>query len=86
MRLIDADSLPRHGNRGGLVNWYDIEKAPTVDAVPMAWITDYEAKIVQNLVEIVQSKDFDDDEFHTQTCMLMAVAELQTAWAERKEE
>ena len=35
MRPIDADSLPRHGNRGGLVNWYDIEKAPTVDAVPV---------------------------------------------------
>ena len=32
MRLIDADALPRYGNRGGLVNWYDIEKAPTVDA------------------------------------------------------
>ena len=35
MRLIDADALPRHGGRGGLVNWYDIEKAPTVDAVPV---------------------------------------------------
>ena len=32
MRLIDADALPRYGNRGGLVNWYDIEKASTVDA------------------------------------------------------
>lgn len=31
MKLIDADSLPRHGKRGGLVNWYDIEKAPTVN-------------------------------------------------------
>lgn len=63
-----------------------IRDAPTVDAVPMTWITDYEAKIVQNLVEIVQSKNFDDDEFHMQTCLLMAVAELQTTWAERKEE
>ena len=35
MRLIDADALPRFGRRGGLVNWYDIEKAPTVDAVPV---------------------------------------------------
>lgn len=33
MRLIDADSLPRHGNRGGLVHWKDIENAPTIDAV-----------------------------------------------------
>lgn len=33
MRLIDADALPRHGNRGGLVHWKDIEDAPTVDAV-----------------------------------------------------
>lgn len=34
-RLIDADTLPRFGRRGGLVNWYDIVKAPTVDAVPV---------------------------------------------------
>ena len=33
MRLIDADKLPRHGQRGGLVHWKDIENAPTVDAV-----------------------------------------------------
>ena len=33
MRLIDADILPRHGSRGGLVWWKDIEDAPTVDAV-----------------------------------------------------
>lgn len=33
MRLIDADILPRHGNRGGLVHWKDIEDAPTVDIV-----------------------------------------------------
>lgn len=39
MRLIDADALPRHGNRGGLVHWKDIEDAPTVDAVKatMPW-------------------------------------------------
>ena len=30
MRLIDADALPRHGNRGGLVHWKDIENAPTI--------------------------------------------------------
>ena len=33
MRLIDADALPRHGQRGGLVHWKDIENAPTIDAV-----------------------------------------------------
>lgn len=35
MRLIDADALPqlRHGGRGGLIHWKDIENAPTVDAV-----------------------------------------------------
>lgn len=33
MRLIDADSLPRYGKRGGLVNWYDIKKAPTVELI-----------------------------------------------------
>ena len=34
MRLIDADALPRHGQRGGLVHWQDIENAPTTDAAP----------------------------------------------------
>lgn len=34
MRMIDADALPRHGRRGGLVFWGDIENAPTVDTVP----------------------------------------------------
>ena len=34
MRQIDADALPRHGQRGGLVHWQDIENAPTVNAVP----------------------------------------------------
>lgn len=34
MRLIDADALPRHGQRGGLVHWQDIENAPTINAVP----------------------------------------------------
>ena len=33
MRLIDADILPRHGNRGGLVRWSDIEEAPTTEIV-----------------------------------------------------
>lgn len=33
MRPIDADALPRHGKRGGLVQWKDIAEAPTIDAV-----------------------------------------------------
>lgn len=32
-RYIDADKLPRHGNRGGVVYWRDIEKQPTADVV-----------------------------------------------------
>lgn len=43
MRLIDADTLPRHGKRGGLVYWRDIENAQTVDAEPVRhgkWIED----------------------------------------------
>ena len=84
MRLIDGDELLKHKTDHDMISTHLIYNAPTVDAVPMAWITDYEAKIVQNLAEIVQSKDFDDDEFHTQTCMLVAVVELQTAWAERR--
>lgn len=33
MRLIDADTLPRHGKRGGIVHWKDIENAPSIDIV-----------------------------------------------------
>jgi len=40
MRLIDADALPRFGKRGGLVNWCDIVKAQTVDAVPVIMCKD----------------------------------------------
>jgi hypothetical protein len=31
MKIIDADTLPRHGRRGGVVYWKDIENAPTID-------------------------------------------------------
>ncbi len=30
---IDADALPRHGQRGGLVHWKDIADAPSIDIV-----------------------------------------------------
>ena len=32
-RYIDADTLPRHGQRGGLVHWKDIAEAQTIDIV-----------------------------------------------------
>ncbi len=32
-RWIDADALPRHGQRGGLVHWKDITDAPSIDIV-----------------------------------------------------
>ena len=32
-RYIDADALPRHGQRGGLVHWKDIAEAPSIDIV-----------------------------------------------------
>lgn len=32
-RWVDADALPRHGQRGGLVHWKDIEDAPSIDLV-----------------------------------------------------
>lgn len=32
-RYIDADKLQRHGNRGGVVYWRDIEAQPTADVV-----------------------------------------------------
>jgi len=31
MRIIDADALPRHGQRGGIVYWKDIEDAPIIE-------------------------------------------------------
>ena len=38
-RYIDADKLQRHGNRGGLVYWRDIEAQPTADVVEVGkWI------------------------------------------------
>ena len=33
MRLIDADALPRFGNRKGLIHSSDVDNAPTIDAV-----------------------------------------------------
>ena len=30
-RYIDADALPRHGQRGGIVHWKDIDDAPSID-------------------------------------------------------
>ena len=30
-RYIDADKIPRHGNRGGVVYWRDIEAQLTAD-------------------------------------------------------
>lgn len=32
-RYVNADALPRHGQRGGLVHWKDIEEAPSIDIV-----------------------------------------------------
>lgn len=32
MRIIDADKLPRHGRRGGIVYWRDIEALPSAQA------------------------------------------------------
>lgn len=40
-RYIDADALPRHGNRGGIVYWRDIDAQPTADVrenVKAEWI------------------------------------------------
>lgn len=48
MKLIDADILPRHGNRGGLVRWQDIEDAPTIDAEPVTRCADCGAGLEYN--------------------------------------
>ena len=38
MRLIDADGLPRFGNRKGLVHSADVDNAPTIEAIPIRWL------------------------------------------------
>lgn len=43
-RYIDADKLQRHGKRGGVVYWKDIEAQPTADVrenVRGEWIFPY---------------------------------------------
>ena len=62
MRLIDADELPRFGNRGGLVHWKDIKNAPTIyieerlnDAYAHGW-SDAEAKY-HDAVDVVRCKE-----------------------------
>ena len=32
-KWIDADALPRHGQRGGIVHWKDIEDAPSIEII-----------------------------------------------------
>ena len=53
MRYIDADNLPRHGNRGGIVYWRDIETQPTADVrenVRGEWIEDKKAEQEHQLI------------------------------------
>ena len=51
MRLIDADALPRHGKRGGLVHWKDIENAPTVDNTALV------TYLINHMTYVVRCKD-----------------------------
>lgn len=80
MRLIDADELPRHGQRGGLVHWKDIENAPTVDAVPVVRCKD--CKYYLNSNEKCAMLDtrlhfYETDKVWSSDCFC--------SWAERKE-
>lgn len=60
MRLIDADLLQRHGNRGGVVHWQDIEDAPTVDIVQCG-----ECKYASdNKVYGCMLNHFNDNDYH----------------------
>ena len=69
MRLIDADALPRHGNRGGLVHWKDIENAPTIDAVQVVRCKDCMKQPTCNFTQYQGNNGFcslaerKDDEF-----------------------
>ena len=66
MRLIDADALPRHGKRGGLVHWKDIENAPTVDNTSLV------TYLINHMTYVVRCKDCrffeDEDEYGNCYC------------------
>ena len=55
MRLIDADELGEVVDSHGNVHWEDIEKAPTVDAVPRSVLEDIKAEI-----EALETYEYDD--------------------------
>lgn len=85
MRLIDADTLPRHGRRGGLVEWGDIKSAPTVDAIPIEYIK----RRCDTLNEFISEwgGDLDHDELvNKHLYEVGALVRLMADWyAERKE-
>lgn len=58
-RYIDADNLPRHGNRGGLVYWRDIEAQPTADVVEVVRCKDCIYK--EECGREVLINEYDDD-------------------------
>jgi len=51
-RYIDADNLPRHGNRGGVVYWRDIDAQPTADVrenVKGKWIIKTDGFVIKRV-------------------------------------
>lgn len=89
MRLIDADALkirdisPSYWQVVDGVTEYDIEKAPTVDAVPVSFINEQIEKL-QGLAdyEFIESGGYLGECNHE----LRALQDLLKHWAERKEE
>lgn len=48
-RYIDADKLQRHGNRGGVVYWRDIEAQPTADVIEVVRCKDCKHYVLHTL-------------------------------------
>jgi hypothetical protein len=67
-RWINADTLPRHGQRGGLVHWKDIEEAPSIEIVRCSeckhqWREYKVCAHEANVVEGVCGKRAEDNDF-----------------------
>lgn len=80
MRYIDADNLQRHGKRGGVVYWRDIDAQPTADVVEVVRCHDCK------FAEVADANDSEDGyicQFHRGSIWFSG---SYCSWGERKEE
>ena len=78
-RLIDADALPRFGNRKGLIHSSDVDNAPTIDAVEVVRCKDCKYYLNSNeTCELISTRlhFYDTDKVWVGDCFC--------SWGERK--